>query len=293
METLTAFKEYLLNEKRSSDNTVQSYLRDVGQYLEYCAKVSGYNYLDASAADLQHYLDYLSSIGKSEATCTRMLASARCFYKYLTFKGKSKANPAEGIKMQKHIPKLPGVLEANEVMKLLSQPSGNDYKSIRDKAMLEILYATGMKVSELMELELLDVNLQIGIVHIKDTRSERIVPLYPAAVKAVSNYLLNVRPAIVIDESCVRFFTNMNGQPMTRQGFWKIIKHYAETAGIKKDITPHTLRHSFAAHMISNSADIYAVSEMLGHTDVSATQVYAVFSNSRLRDVYTKAHPRG
>lgn len=291
METLTAFKEYLLNEKRSSYNTVQSYLRDVGQYLEYCAKVPGYNYLDASAADLQHYLDYLSSIGKSEATCTRMLASARCFYKYLTFKGKSKANPAEGIKMQKHIPKLPGVLEANEVMKLLSQPSGNDYKSIRDKAMLEILYATGMKVSEIMELELSDVNLQIGIVHIKDTRSERIVPLYPAAVKAVSNYLLNVRPAIVIDESCVRFFTNMNGQPMSRQGFWKIIKHYSEAAGIKKDITPHTLRHSFAAHLLENGAQLKYIKEMLGHSDVSSTQIYAQFVKSKYTADYTRFHP--
>jgi len=291
MDILVLFKEFLKEQKHSSDNTIQSYLRDVGQYLEYCALKPNFNYNLATVNDIKDYLDHLSVIGKSQATCTRMLASARCFYKFLVFKGYANINPADGIKMQKNVQKLPGILEASEVMLLLSQPSGNDYKSIRDKAMLEILYATGMKVSELIELEVSDINLQIGIVHMKNSRHERIVPLYPAAVKAVSNYLLQVRPAIVLDEDTLCLFTNMNGQPMSRQGFWKIIKHYSEAAGIKKDITPHTLRHSFAAHLLENGAQLKYIKEMLGHSDVSSTQIYAQFVKSKYTQDYAKFHP--
>ena len=157
--------------------------------------------------------------------------------------------------------------------------------------MLELLYATGIKVSELIELTVSNINLQIGILHLHNEKKERIVPMYPAAVKAISSYLVNVRPVIVTDEAEDRLFTNMNGQPMSRQGFWKIIKHYAETAGIKKDITPHTLRHSFAAHLLENGAQLKDIKEMLGHSDISSTQVYAQFVKSKYTMAYAKYHP--
>lgn len=291
MEVLNGFKQYLLSEKHSAPNTVQSYLRDTAQYLDYCDHTPGLDYRTAGTAELRGFLEYLTAIGKSEATCTRMLASTRCFYKYLIWAGEAHANPTDGIRAQKTQQHLPGILEASEVTLLLAQPSGNDYKSIRDKAMLETLYATGMKVSELMELEVSDVNLQIGIVHMRHSRHERIVPLYPAAVKAVANYLHNVRPAIVLDDDSGRLFTNMNGQPMSRQGFWKIIKHYSEKAGIKKDITPHTLRHSFAAHLLENGAQLKYIKEMLGHSDVSSTQIYAQFIKNKYTQTYSKFHP--
>ena len=290
MKNLEAFREYLIENKHSSENTVQSYLRDVGQFLSYCTDNS-VTYITADTKCLNKFLDHLSSIGKSEATCSRMLASVRCFFRYLISVGKSKGNPADGIKLQKAKQKLPGVLEASEVMLLLSQPDGNDYKSVRDKAMLETLYATGMKVSELIELSLSDVNLQIGIIHMSSSRNTRIVPLYPAAVRALTNYITNVRPAIVLDGDTDKLFTNMNGQPMSRQGFWKIIKFYSSKAGINKDITPHTLRHSFAAHLLENGAQLKDIKEMLGHSDISSTQIYAQFVKSKYTQVYSKFHP--
>lgn len=291
MDTLYGFDEYLRLEKRSSQNTVQSYIRDIGQFLAYCSETAGINYLSASSDDLENFLSHLKAVGKSEATCSRMLASCRCFYRYLASKGSVASNPADGIKTQKKQHQLPGILETNEVTLLLSQPSGNDYKSIRDKAMLEVLYATGMRVSELLELDVSDVNLSIGIIHMKNSRHERIVPLYPEAVKAVSAYLHAVRPILVAEDDFGKLFTNMNGQPMSRQGFWKIIKHYSEAAGIKKDITPHTLRHSFAAHLLENGAQLKYIKEMLGHSDVSSTQIYAQFVKNKYTRDYAKFHP--
>ena len=284
------FKEYLLKVKKSSANTVESYLRDVNQYSAYCS-ASGKNIDSADNAFLRSYLDYLTATGKSEATKTRILASLRCYYKFLTQSGISDADPVEGIKLQHGEKKLPGILDSNEIVLLLSQPDGNDYKSVRDKAMLELLYATGIKVSELIELTVSDINLQIGILHLHNGKKERIVPMYPAAVKTVAAYLVNVRPAIVTDKAEDRLFTNMSGQPMSRQGFWKIIKHYSEKAGIKKDITPHTLRHSFAAHLLENGAQLKDIKEMLGHSDISSTQVYAQFMKNKYTMAYAKYHP--
>lgn len=290
MKEFDDFKQYLLNVKKSSSNTVESYMRDITQYSEYCAAKKQ----DAVSADnsvVRGYLDYLSAMGKSESTKTRVIASLRCFYKFLISKGKIKENPADGIKLQRKEKKLPGILDSNEIVLLLAQPDGTDYKSIRDKAMLELLYATGIKVSELIDLSVNDINLQIGILHLHNSGKERIVPMYPAAVKTVATYLVNVRPAIVIDESEDRLFTNMSGQPMSRQGFWKIIKHYAEKAGINKDITPHTLRHSFAAHLLENGAQLKDIKEMLGHSDISSTQIYAQFIKSKYTSAYSKFHP--
>ncbi len=290
MDTIEAFQQFLIHEKHSSDNTVQSYTRDIAQYIDYCTS-QNIDYLNCDSNVVLKYLDSLSAIGKSESTRTRMLASIRNFYRYLVAQKLVKINPTDGIRLKKAEQKLPGVMEANEVMLLLSQPNGGDYKCIRDKAMLELLYATGMKVSELMDLSLSDINLQVGIVHLKNSKCERIVPLYPGAIKAVQNYLRNVRPIIVLDEDCDALFTNMNGQPMSRQGFWKIIKYYADKAGIKKDITPHTLRHSFAAHLLENGAQLKDIQEMLGHADISSTQIYAQFVKSKYTQSYARFHP--
>ncbi len=285
------FREYLTDVKKSSANTLESYIRDVSQFSSYCASVNIRDSLDVATSNIQNYLDYLSVIGKSDATKNRIVASLRCYYRCLVLKGVASANPVDGIKIKKTEKKLPSVLEASEIMLLLSQPSGGDYKSIRDKAMLELLYATGIKVSELIELTVSDVNLQIGILHLHSGKKERIIPMYPAAVKCIADYLLNVRPALVLDAGEDKLFTNMTGQHMTRQGFWKIIKHYAETAGIKKDITPHTLRHSFAAHLLENGAKLTDIKEMLGHTDISSTQIYAQLMKSKYTAAYAKFHP--
>ena len=290
MKEYDKFKQYLINVKKSSSNTVESYMRDIAQYSDYCA-AEKIDILSADNGVLRGYLEYLTAIGKSDATKTRVTASVRCFYRFLIAEGTLKRNPADGIKLQRTEKKLPGILDSIEIVLLLSEPDGTDYKSIRDKAMLELLYATGIKVSELTELTVSNVNLQIGILHLHNGERERIVPMYPAAVKTVAAYLVNVRPAIVIDENEDRLFTNMNGKPLSRQGFWKIIKHYAEKAGIKKDITPHTLRHSFAAHLLENGAQLKDIKEMLGHSDISSTQIYAQLIKSKYTAAYAKFHP--
>lgn len=290
MKYFEGFREYLVNTRRSSENTTQSYLRDINQYFTYCTSKKK----EVTAVDIKFvkaYLDSISKLGKSEATCTRVLASVRCFYKYLISIGVITSNPADNIHLQKAKQKLPGVLEPKEVMLLLKQPENNDYKGMRDKAMLEVLYATGMKVSELIGISINDVNLQIGIIHMHTQRNERIVPLYPAAVKALAEYINTVRPIIVLDNNMDTLFTNLNGQPMTRQGFWKIIKHYADKAGIKQEITPHTLRHSFAAHLLENGAQLKDIKEMLGHADISSTQIYAQFIKNKYTQSYAKFHP--
>ena len=287
---LDIFSEYLLNEKKSSENTIESYMRDVNHFVTYCAEKKIQSACDADSAVLNNFLTYLTTLGKSEATKTRTVASLRCYYRCLVSKGCVKNNPVDGIRMKKAEKKLPGILNSDEITLLLSQPDRSDFKGIRDKAMLELLYATGIKVSELIELKVSDVNLQIGILHLHD-KKERIIPIYPAAVKTISGYLAEVRPVIVTDIYEERLFTNMNGQAMSRQGFWKIIKHYADKAGIDKDITPHTLRHSFAAHLLENGADLKDIKEMLGHSDISSTQIYAQFMKNKYTAAYAKYHP--
>lgn len=291
MDYIELFKTYLFNEKKSSANTVESYNRDISQFSAYCTSVNHRDLSDVDSKFINSYFDYLTASGKSEATKSRIIASLRCFYRFLVSRGFSESNPLEGFKSKKAERKLPDVLDSNEIILLLSQPDGSDYKSIRDKAMLELLYATGIKVSELIELTVADINLQIGIVRLKGNKKERVVPIYPAAVKSVADYLVNVRPAMVLEEDEDRLFTNMNGQAMSRQGFWKIVKHYAQTAGIKKDITPHTLRHSFATHLLENGAKLSDIKEMLGHSDLSSTQIYAQLMKSKYTSAYAKFHP--
>lgn len=288
---MTEFEGYLTDVKKSSANTRDAYLRDVGQFVSYCT-MNGTRTLEKVDSNfIEKYSDYLTFLGKSEATKSRIIASLRCYFKHMVSIGVMVNNPTDGMKLQRSARKLPEVLDAGETITLLSQPSGEDFKSIRDKAMLELLYATGIKVSELILLKVTDINLQIGILNMHGGRHERIVPIYPAAVKALADYILNVRPIIVTSSDEDRLFTNMNGLPMSRQGFWKIIKHYAETAGIKKDITPHTLRHSFAAHLLENGAQLKDIKEMLGHSDISSTQVYARFVKSKYTESYARFHP--
>lgn len=289
--SIRVFNSYLINEKKSSNNTIESYMRDVLQFSDFCTSNNINEIKNIDKSLVEKYLKYLTAVGKSESTKLRTIATLRAFFRCLTAKGLFDGNPLDGISVKKTEKQLPGVLDEKEIVLLLSQPNGVDFKSIRDKAMLEILYATGIKVSELIELKVGDINLQIGILHLKNGKKERIVPIYPAAIRSVANYLVNVRPAIVLEENEDKLFTNMNGKPMSRQGFWKIIKHYADTAGIQKDITPHTLRHSFAAHLLENGATLSDIKEMLGHSDISSTQIYAQMMKSKYTSAYTKFHP--
>ncbi len=285
------FKEYLSKTKRCSKNTLDAYVRDVSKFLIYCSQ-NGAN--DVCAIDenyITKYIEYLTFIGKSDATKTRTVASLHSYFNFLLTQGVIENDPTKEIKGPKTKRKIPDVLNEREIKLLLAQPDGNDYKSIRDKAMLELLYATGIKVSELIELTLNDVNLQIGIIHTHNSKHERIVPIYPIANKHLTEYCSVARPALVQNSNEDRLFTNINGQPMTRQGFWKIIKCYAEKAGISKDITPHTLRHSFAAHLLENGAQLKDIKDMLGHSDISSTQIYAQLIKSKYVQSYAKFHP--
>ena len=288
---IIGFKDYLKNQKKSSDNTLESYLRDIGQFLLYCNSNNINDVQDISAVTIEKYNSYLALNGKSKATVTRVAASMRCFFLYLTNIGAIFSNPVLNVKFEKAEKKLPEVLTSREVNLLLSQPDGSDYKSVRDKALLELLYATGIKVSELIDLSVNDVNLQIGILHMRSAKTERIIPMYPAAIKAVAAYIANVRPIIVTESNEDRLFTNMNGSSLSRQGFWKIIKHYAAMADIEKDITPHTLRHSFAAHLLENGAQLTDIKEMLGHSDISSTQIYAQIMKNKYTQAYKRFHP--
>lgn len=285
---INSYAEYLKNVKRVSQNTFEAYMRDINQFVSYCTAngVKGLNTVTEGFIS-----SYIKSLNKSASTSTRITASIRNYFRFLLSEGVVKSDPTAAIKTKRAEKQLPDILESNEVLKLLSQPNGNDYKSIRDKAMLELLYATGIKVTELIELTIFDINLQIGILNMHNTRHERIVPIYAQAAQHIGEYLQNVRPAIVQNPAEDRLFTNMNGQPLSRQGLWKIIKHYADKAGIEKDITPHTLRHSFATHLLENGAKLSDIKDMLGHSDISSTQIYAQFVKNKYVNTYAKFHP--
>ena len=291
MDFLTGYETYLTTEKKSSANTVSSYLRDVRQFLEY-AQNEKLNVVKASHGDLEKYVKRLTAAGKSPASVTRAIASLKSFYVFLMDRDQCASNPAKGFAPAKVERKLPQILTNKEVELFLAQPECIDPKGYRDRAMLELLYATGIRVSELIGLDVDNVNIPAGFLRCASKGKERIIPLYPTAVRAVSDYLERIRPQMVEDEEETALFVNMTGERMSRQGFWKIIKHYQEKAGIKKDITPHTLRHSFAAHLLENGADLRSIQEMLGHADISSTQIYTHVVKRQLKDVYQKAHPR-
>lgn len=291
MDLMLEYRAFLSGEKHSSDNTVSSYLRDLRQYLRWLESEE-LTPEKAAQADVERYTRYLLSLGKSVATATRALAALKSFYTYLMSVGAVSRNPARGLALEKVERKLPQILTSKEVELFLEQPDARDAKGCRDKAMLELLYATGIRVSELIGLDVEHLNLSAGFLRCPGAKKERIIPLYPTAVRALDDYLRHVRPQMIEQPEEPSLFVNMNGSRMSRQGLWKIIKHYQELAGIQKDITPHTLRHSFAAHLLENGADLHSIQEMLGHADISSTQVYTQVVNQKLKDVYNKAHPR-
>ena len=292
MDDIARFGAYLSDEKHSSRNTVSSYLRDTTQFAEYLHNYCDIDLREADSAAVQDYMDWMLSHGKSAASVTRFLASVKSFYSYMVAAGELKKNPAQGVAAAKVERKCPEILTGREVELFLEQPKCEDEKGFRDHAMLELLYATGIRVSELIDLNVEDVNLPVGFIHCTGHSKERIIPLYPTAVKALREYMTSIRPRIVADEKQRALFVNMNGARMTRQGFWKIIKHYQAKAEISKDVTPHTLRHSFAVHLLENGADLRSIQEMLGHADISSTQIYTHVIQKQLKDVYQKAHPR-
>lgn len=285
------FKNYLTTEKNSSKNTLESYLRDLSQFLSYLDTVGINNINNVNNKEFLNYIEHLQKAGKSSSTLSRTVASLKNYFSFLVNKGYLAETPVFGVNIKKEEKKLPDILTNKEVELLLSQPDCTDLKGCRDKAMLEVLYATGIRVSELINLTLNDVNIQVGILHLNSKKSERIIPMYPEAIKSLLNYCTKVRDVVVLDPEQEVLFTNMNGNKLTRQGFWKIIKQYAKQAGIEKDITPHTLRHSFAAHLLQNGAPLKEIQEILGHSDISSTQVYAHMLRDKYSHTYKKYHP--
>ncbi|MDY3281937.1 site-specific tyrosine recombinase XerD [Dysosmobacter sp.] len=289
---LTEYGKYLTDEKHSSANTVSSYLRDVSQFAEYLRAEQDCSLEQARPEMVKAYMNWMASRGKSPSSVTRFLASVKSFYNYLLSVGAVDSNPAKNVTAARAERKYPEILTNREVELFLEQPQCVDAKGYRDHAMLELLYATGIRVSELIALNLSDLNLAAGFIRCASKGRERIIPMYHTAVKALQDYVREVRPRIIADSREEALFVNMSGERMSRQGFWKIIKYYQEKAGIQKDITPHVLRHSFAAHLLENGADLRAIQEMLGHADISSTQIYTHVVRNQLKDVYNKAHPR-
>ena len=286
------FNDYLVNVKKASVNTLSSYLRDIRQFGEYLSSHTELDYSEADQTVLGEYIGWLRGSGKSVATVSRNIASLKCFYAFLVTQRLVENNPTGKLVPDKTTQKLPQILTSKEVELLLEQPECTDLKGYRDKAMLELLYATGIRVSELISLNLSDLNLSAGVVRCVSHDKERFIPLYPAAIRALSEYLEFVRPQMIAREDEQSLFVNVSGERMSRQGFWKIIKSYQVKAHIDKDITPHTLRHSFAAHLLENGADLRSIQEMLGHADISSTQIYSQLVTKQLKDVYNKSHPR-
>lgn len=285
------FSTYLSYEKRLSESTLMSYRRDLDRFFEYLSQKKIDDVKKSNKTVVLTYLLQLQKEGKKTATISRSLASIRSYFGYLNRNGFIKKDPTIGVETPKAERKLPEIMSAEDVNRLLASPSDKDLKGIRDKAMLEVLYATGIRVSELVNLNTTDVNLDMGFLHCRNGK-ERIVPLGSIARGALGKYVLKARDLMIKDADEKSLFVNVNGKRITRQGFWKIIKYYKDISGIEMDITPHTLRHSFAAHLLENGADLKSVSEMLGHCDISSAQVYSKLMKNKIRDVYQKAHPR-
>ena len=261
------FIQYLHQVKKTSENTEVSYARDLKKMNQYLTAQGIHDVSEVTATSLNSYVLFLEKEGRKPATISRSIASMKAFYHY-----KVSEDPSERLRAPRIEKKMPAVLTQEEVTRLLEQPGGTSPKELRDTAMLELLYATGIRVSELISLKVSDVNLAMEYLTCSDSHKERIIPF---------------------GEQEEWLFTNCAGQQMSRQGFWKLIKSYGKKAGIEAEITPHMLRHSFAAHMVGNGADLKSVQEMLGHSDISTTQVYAQIGHRRMREVYVNAHPRG
>ena len=288
LDLIKAYENYLTKVKQASANTIASYMRDIRQFEAWLdVDVS-----DATQLNISSYLHYLEQDGRSAATVSRTLASLKNFYAYLVSFGFCEKTPVTDIKVSRGEKKLPQILTGREIELLLSQPVCVDAKGFRDKAMLEVMYATGIRVSELIDLDIDDVNLELGIIKCTASKKTRAIPLYPAALRALAIYVRDIRSSMLSSTDERALFVNVNGSRMSRQGFWKILKHYQETAHIEKEITPHTLRHSFAVHLLENGADLGSLQELMGHCDISSTQMYTHLINKKLKSVYEKCHPK-
>lgn len=286
------FLTFLEKDKRLSLNTLQSYRRDIEQYITYLNEIKIQNISNTNKTTVIAYLLNLQKKGRATSTISRNLASIRSCYQYLTKNGVINVDPTEDLESPKVEKKLPQILSTKEVELLLDQPKCDDLKGYRDKAMLELLYATGIRVSELICLDLVDINLDMGFIKCNKGTRERMIPIGSLSIQALNEYLAKSRNLLIQRSDEKALFVNVNGKRLTRQGFWKIIKQYKNQAKINKDITPHTLRHSFAAHLLENGADLRSIQEMLGHSDISSTQVYAQIAKNRIKEVYKKTHPR-
>ncbi|MBQ4057414.1 MAG: site-specific tyrosine recombinase XerD [Lachnospiraceae bacterium] len=292
LQKIEEFVDYLDNVKRASKNTIASYKRDLVKLNNYLTDSGIDNLKEVTSTDLNSYILIIEKQGMSTATVSRNIASVKAFFLYLLKQGVISEDPSETLKPPKIEKKAPVILTIEEINLLLEQPNGSAPKEIRDKAMLELLYATGIRVSELISLRVKDVNLSMNFLQCRDGNKERVIPFTNETKTALEHYLYNARDIMCKVEQ-EYLFTNCQGAPMTRQGFWKIIKYYSAKAGIKKDITPHTIRHSFAMHLVNNGADLKSVQEMLGHSDISTTQIYVKTNmNTKIKEVYDKAHPR-
>lgn len=293
-EYITLFLYYLKDVKLASDNTIQSYERDLRYFLKYLERIQVEDVKQLTDKHIKVYLELMSDGQKSTATISRTLASIRALCQYLIREGMINENPARVIALPKIDKKIPKILTESQITCLLEQPNVNDIKGIRDRAMLELIYATGIRVSELIGLKVTDINLQQGYIICRDSQKERTIPIGKSAITALNHYLIQVRHILLKDHLENALFVNFNGHHMTRQGFWKILKSYAKALNLSGEITPHMLRHSFAAHLVQNGANLKSVQQMLGHSDIATTQVYMQLNKEteELKDIYNKSHPR-
>ena len=288
LDLVKAYENYLSKVKQASANTICSYMRDIRQFAEWL----GTEVADASQQNIGAYLQYLEQDGRSAATISRTLASLKNFYAYLVSSGFCEKTPVTDIHIDRGEKKLPQILTGREIELLLAQPLCVDAKGFRDKAMLEVMYATGIRVTELIDLDIEDVNLDMGVIKCTASKKTRMIPLYPAALRALTLYVRDIRESMLASSEETALFVNVNGSRMSRQGFWKILKHYQAAAQIEKEITPHTLRHSFAVHLLENGADLNSLQELMGHCDISSTQMYTQLINHKVNKVYKKCHPK-
>lgn len=286
------FSEYLVNQKSVSANTLESYVRDVEHFIGYLEETGIYDPASSKEETINAYISNMKENKRSDATITRNIASIRCFYQYMGFMGYMETNPAKTVRLEKVEKKFPQILSGKEIELLLSQPDIRSPKGCRDKAMLELLYATGTRVSELVDLNIENINLRTGMLECNSGKNERVIPVYLTAIHAISDYIVRVRSQIITPAGGQALFVNLNGRRLTRQGFWKIVKGYAGQAKIVKEITPHTLRHSFALHLLENGAELKDIQAMLGHADISSTQLYVHLLNDHCKEVYNQCHPR-
>ena len=292
LDLIGAYENYLTKVKQASANTIASYMRDIRQFADWLQQDEGINVVEAEQVNISRYLTHLEDDGRSAATVSRCLASLKNFYSYVVSSGFLETTPVRDIKVDRGEKKLPQILTGREIELLLAQPACVDAKGFRDKAMLEVMYATGMRVTELLSLDIDAVNLELGVIKCSGSKKSRSIPLYPAALRALSVYIRDIRSSMLAYPEEKALFVNVNGMRMSRQGFWKILKHYQETANIEKELTPHTLRHSFAVHLLENGADLSSLQELMGHSDISSTQLYTQMINQKLKSVYEKCHPK-